>query len=313
MNFSQITNSSYTFSYGLKPVNHEIIAQYGILPEIESKEEKEKWFLFLSELNKNLTENMVSSYMYPAGQVLTYGYNSNGYFVIVFEKTTISQESIDELYSFVDEKAINMSVQDVPVEFCRGTYWYNLTTAENLNESEILAIQEYMKSGKDIWYWNLYANEIVIARYGELPLYTDESSRSDFGIKLQEIIDDSYPEMESYMNNGQVISYGIRYGPSIDVGININETGDAQLLCADIYQIFNEAAIQKGITNLPVIFVEASVIVPDDALIEENDSDEYPNSNETKTEDKSSRKVPGLGFLGVLFVMYGGFFITKRK
>ncbi|ABE52721.1 hypothetical protein [Methanococcoides burtonii] len=315
LDIDQTNSAEYTFIFGLSPSEHEVIASVGILPEFNTEEQKKEWTLRLEELNERLKDEMVSSHMYPYGEVLTCGYNSNGYLVILFENKTIEQETMDEIYTYVDEKARDLNIKDVPVEFGRGEYWqqYELDL-DILNKAEIEADKEYMKSGRGTY------QSIVIASYGKLPLLTTDEQRSDFGKDLMDILYEVRTEMEPYMYNGQVVEYSV-FGSSVEVGINKNETDNVQMLCDDVYRIFDEEAIQIGINEIPVTFIETGTIV-DDVLVvepdvkkvstEEQDVEVHLNNNESQLDNVSDRQVPGFGILGGFVCFFCGWIFRRN-
>ncbi|WP_135603647.1 hypothetical protein [Methanococcoides sp. NM1] len=313
LDIDQTNNAEYTFIFGLGPFEHEAIASVGTLPEFNTVEEKQEWILGLKELNEGLKDGMVSSYMYPYGEVLTCGYNSNGILVILFENKTIEQDTMDEIYTFVDEKARDLNIQDVPVEFGRGEYWQQYEIDMNfLSESELEADKEFMKSGRGIY------QPTVIARYGKLPLLTTDEQRSDFGNDLMDILHDVRLEMEPYMDNGQVVEYGVTFGPSVEVGMNKNEIDDVQTLCDEVYGIFDEEAKQMGINEIPVTFIESGMIIDDVEIVEESDvvgpglseSDLAIIDNETTQEEPGTNKQTP-GFTSIMLII--GLLLSARS
>lgn len=316
LDVDQTSSAEYTLIFGISPLEHKVIAKVGTLPELNTEEQKKEWTLRLEELNERLKDEMVSSHMYPYGKVLTCGYNSNGYLVISFENHTIEQKTMDNIYAFVDEKARDLNIQDVPVEFGRGEYCQQYELDLNvLNEAEIEADKEYMKSGRGTY------QQPVIARYGKLPLLTTDEQRSDFGKDLMDILYEVRTEMDPYMYNGQVVEYGVTFGPSVEVGINKNESDNVQMLCDEVYRIFDEEARQIGINEIPVTFIETGKIV-DDVLVvesdvkevrtEEQDVEVHLNNNESQLDNVSDRQVPGFGILGGFVCLFCGWIFRRN-
>jgi len=121
----QMQTVEYNYFFGLDPANHKVIATHGKLPELETEEQKQNWSYNIGELIESLKIELSSSYMHPNGKVMTCGSNSRGYFVILFyENLTKTDPLIDEIYTMIDEKAKNMGIQEVPVEFGYGFYYY---------------------------------------------------------------------------------------------------------------------------------------------------------------------------------------------
>ncbi|MGM0771010.1 MAG: hypothetical protein ACQESU_05320 [Halobacteriota archaeon] len=313
LDIDRTRSAEYTFIFGLGPFEHEAIGSVGTLPELNTEKQKKEWALRLEELNERLKDGMVSSHMYPYGKVLTCGYNSNGYLVILFENKTIEQDTIDEIYAFVDEKARDLNIQDVPVEFGRGEYWQQYEIDMNiLSEAELDADKEFMKSGRGTY------QPTVIARYGKLPLLTTDEQRSDFGNDLMDILHDVRLEMEPYMDNGQVVEYGVTFGPSVEVGMNKNEIDNVQMLCYEVYGIFDEEAKKTGINEIPVTFIETGKIIDTVEIVEENDvvgpglseSDLAIIDNETTQEEPDTNKQTP-GFTSIMLII--GLLLSARS
>ena len=306
LNTEQMNDVEYRFLFGLSPSGHEVIAEFGTLPELETEEQKQEWTLKLEDLTDKLKDDMVSTYMYPHGKVLTCGYNSNGYLVILFENEAIEQQLMDEIYAAVGEKAKDLGIQDVPVDFGHGVYWQQYEVdLEIMTEAEIKATEEYMKSGRGVY------QPIVIARYGKLPLLVTDEQRSNWSESMSDILYESRSKIEPYMDEKQVVEYGIGY-LSIEVGIDKDVSVDKQLLAAEIYEIFDEEAKMKSINNVPVVFIESTPYQPDVEIVEEIDEINNSNHNETKPDETSNISVPGFGLLGGLICLSGGWLFRRK-
>lgn len=85
---------------------------------------------------------------------------AKGYFVILFKYGNVDEPLINEIYTLIDNSTREMGIHDIPVEFGYSTYYnvpiplsqdgvrqYNFgdRNVENLSESEIHVIEEYMK------------------------------------------------------------------------------------------------------------------------------------------------------------------------
>jgi len=306
LNTEQINDVEYKFLFGLSPSGHEIIAKFGTLPELETEEQKQEWTLKLEYLSDKLKDDMVSTYMYPHGKVLTCGYNSNGYLVILFENKAIEQQLMDKIYAAVDEKAKDIGIQDMPVDFGRGVYWQQYEVdLEIMTEAEIKATEEYMKSGRGVY------QPIVIARYGKLPLLVTDDQRSNWSKSMSDILYRSRTKIEPYMDEKQVVEYGIGY-LSIEVGIDKDVSVDKQLLAVEIYEIFDEEAKMKSINNIPVVFIESTPYQPDVEIVDKIDEINNSNNNETKPDEASNKPVPGFGLLSGLIGLASGWLLRRE-
>jgi hypothetical protein len=296
-----IKNMGYNYFFGLYPTSHEVIAARGRLPELKTEEQKKNWSYTLKELGESLKAELPSSYMHPNGKVMTCGSNSRGYFVILFyENLTNGDPLIDEIYTMIYEKAKNMGIQDVPVEFGYGVYHQEYADLAYLTEPERKAIEEYMKSGRD-----LYKPE-VIAVYGTLPEFeTKEQWRNWVNVDQGATIEAVGDKIDSYFYpTGPLVAFGTNPDGYFEVTIYENSTVDKSLL-DEIYEIIDEEAKKKDVHEVPVIFIKGSLIIAYDELAEDS-NDDVPTPNEM-----SSESVPGFGLLSGLIALFSGWLFRR--
>ena len=309
-------NIEYNYFFGLNPSGLEVIATYGKLPEFETEEQRQNWSYNLKELGQNLKDELFPGYMYPHGKILTVGKNSRGYLVISFyENLTTEDPLLDELYTIIDENAKKMGIQEVPVEFEHGVYYQEIEIdLDILAGPEIKAMEEYMKSGRD-----LYKPE-VIATYGKIPKFETKEQWSNWVNKV-------LPEVDEGLGHKIADTYFYPAGPLIAFGYG-SEGFEATVLqnltiekplMDEIYGIIDEEAKKKDIQEVPLRFVLGDFIQPDILLVDEDPNEEMPlpdelsNKNISNSDKASSKPVPDFGLLGVLIFFFGGWLFRRKR
>lgn len=288
INITKVNNIEYNYLYYLTPTAYEPIATYGGPLELKTDIQKQNWSNDLKKLTKSLEIELTRNYMYPNGKIITYGENSNGYFVIVFYKNlTVDRQLKDEIYAFIDEKAKKIDIQEVPVEFGRGGF--PVVEGNWRSESEKKADDEYERSGRASY------KPVVIATYGKLPELKTEDQRWNWFNKNQRVI------MEGLRN--KTLSYFTPKGPLVAFGtdsdgyfvatIYKNLTVEKPLL-DEIYRIIDEEAKKSEIRDVPVKFVLGDFARP--AL-----------------QDAVSSSVPGFGLVGGLITLLCVWLFRRRS
>jgi hypothetical protein len=306
----QMKTVEYNYFFGLDPANHKVIATHGKLPELETEEQKQNWSYNIGGLIESLKIELSSSYMHPNGKVMTCGSNSRGYFVILFyENLTKTDPLIDKIYTMIDEKAKNRGIQEVPVEFGYGFYYYEYEIDNNLREPERTSLEEFMRSGRGIY------NPRVIATYGTPPEFENREQWRNWADedKYHVIIEGlNYQHQQGIIDSyfypaGPVIGYGIAINDYITVTIYENLTVEKPLL-DEIYAIIDEEAKKNGIHEVPVMFIKEGLIIADDGLLVEDSNNETPPLDET-----SGESVPGFKLLGGLIAFFGGWLFMRKQ
>ncbi|OEC89841.1 hypothetical protein A9239_05345 [Methanosarcina sp. A14] len=329
---SNVYYGYYHYFFGLNSYGNTVIARYGKLPVLKSDEQKENWNSTLEELGNNIKDTVTSKYMYPHGEVVTCGTNSKGYFVILFKYGNVSELLINELYSLIDNSAKQMGIQDIPVEFGYGIYreeipldseqdiyhWFGDSTV-NLSESDIHALEEYMKEKPTI------PMDKTVVAYGKIPLLKDQNEIMTWADKLSAISGNTQDKITPYMEKGQVIVYGAEL-TRLDVGINETlPSEEKNTIVKEIYQIIDKEARKQNVTGVPVIFDEGifidEIATEDVRIYKEENNEELSNSNNSNSKsdngNKSSepseiRSTPGFELLGSLTCLYGGWKFRKN-
>ncbi len=87
-----------------------VIASYGKLPELQTEEQKLKWFNNLSGIVEGIRDKMLPD-IYPKGPYVGYGYNYKGYIEVTFEENlTIEKTLMDEVYAIIDKEGISVAI-----------------------------------------------------------------------------------------------------------------------------------------------------------------------------------------------------------
>lgn len=330
---SEVSNVDFDYYqdfFGLNSYGNTVITRFGKLPLLETREQKENWNSSLKTLSDKIKDNIASKYMYPYGQVVTCGSNSNGYFVILFKYGNVNETLMNEIYSIINDSAKELEIEEIPVEFGYGTYYRQAIplspdearqyefgeSIDNLSESDIDIIEEYMKQKHE----SLYKGG-DIANYGTIPLLKDKKEHNLWIDKLSIIFEEIRKRMGPYMDKGQVRAYG--YGSTrLEVGIPENLSSEEKIIISkEVYQIIDEEARKQSITDVPVAFESVGEII--DAIATEEQNIEEPNksprdnnseSNNNSNESKSSKNnsTPGFGLLGSLTCLYGAWKLKKK-
>lgn len=345
---SNVNFDYYNYFFGLESHGNTVIARYGKLPVLETREQRESWNSTLEELSNKIKGTVASKYMYPHGQIVTCGANAWGYFVILFKYGNINESLMSEIYTLIDNSAKEMGIQDIPMEFGYGIYrleipldleqgtshWFGEST-ENLSESDIIAIQEFMKTKPTT---PVHKN---VTAYGKIPLLKDQKEILSWGHKLSAIAGNTQEKTNPYMKKGQVIVYGVET-TRLEVGINETLSSEEKTtIVKEIYRIIDEEARKQNITDVPVNFDEGVFIndiatgdvgVAEDtsnsSISEEknagelnnpgNNNSEPLNENNPKVNNSGGNKtsknnsIPGFGLLGGLTCLYGGWRLRKK-
>jgi hypothetical protein len=339
---SNVHYSYYHYFFGLNSYGNTIITRYGKLPLLETEKQKESLNSTLEKLSNKIKNNLASKYMYPHGEVMTCGINAKGYFVILFKYGNVDESLMNEIYALIDNSGKEMGIQDIPIEFGYGIYreqlqlsqegsyqWMGEST-ENLSESDIHVIEEYMKKKPE------QLTDGNIANYGKIPLLKNENDFHAWGEKQILIIDNSRDKMAPYMNKDQIRSYGYGF-TRLEVGISEDLSPEEKTaLAKEVYKIIDEEARKQNVIDVPVTFYDQGKFI--DLVKDEettnlsiserknalelnkssNDNSEFNNENISSLNNSSGNKsnenksAPGFGLLGSLICIYGGWKLRKK-
>ncbi|MPM66912.1 hypothetical protein SDC9_113825 [bioreactor metagenome] len=339
---SNVDYDYYDYFFGLESYGNTVITRYGKLPALETEEQKVSWNSTLKELGDKIKDNVASEYIYPYGEIVTCGTNSQGYFVILFRYGNVDESLLDEIYALIDNAAKEMDIQDVPVEFGYGTYWGEIPldqegkyhvfgeNIESLSASEVKAIEENMKEKP------AKTESKTIAAYGKIPLLKDKKEISAWGDKLFSVKNGAEGKILPYMEKGQVITFGSEL-TRLEVGINESLSSEKKTaVVEEIYQIIDKEARKRNITYIPVVFGEGvfinDIAIGNGGALEEtenlsaagekntgelksssnNDSESNNGSNPDADKSGENNSVPGFGLLGSLTCLYGEWKLRKK-
>ena len=304
---------SYNHFFGSSPLNREVIDRHGMLPELETEEQKQNWSDSLEELGKSVITGtngragLFPNYMYPNGKVLSCGENSLGYFVVVFYKNlTIEKQLIYEIYTIIDENARDMGIQEIPVEFESAVFRYDggyVDVLATLKEKQKIPLEEYMNRESASYRTD------IIATYGKLlEIETEEQCWKWFHRDTPAIMHGSRDRMDPYFTDGILVSCGPYIDGYIEVTIYENLTIEKQPIMDEIYGIIDEEAKKIGIHEVPVVFFKGEFVRLDPGLLIEDSNDDAALPGET-----SDEAVPGFGLLGVLISFFGGWLFRRTR
>lgn len=106
-------------TYGPVPVftrDHAIVSR-GILANY-SLAERDAHYQKLDKVYASLTESFNKKYGYPNGPVISYGYDALGSVAVgIYEKSSVDDKTLDEMYSLIAETARKGGIDSVPVVF----------------------------------------------------------------------------------------------------------------------------------------------------------------------------------------------------
>ena len=93
--------------------------KYGNLPDFKSEKDRQNWLTKLDTLGNSIrAKGLLDSYFYPNGQIISYGYDHSGYFVVTFKKCSkVEKSEMDEIYEIIKEEARKLGINNVPVLF----------------------------------------------------------------------------------------------------------------------------------------------------------------------------------------------------
>jgi len=106
-------------TYGPVPVftkDHGIVSR-GILSGY-SIEERDALYVKLDNVYESMIPSFKNKYTYPDGPVISYGYDALGLVEVgIYEKSSVDQKTIGEVYAVIAGEADRQGIKDVPVVF----------------------------------------------------------------------------------------------------------------------------------------------------------------------------------------------------
>ncbi len=261
--------TEYEYYFGLYTLNENTIEKYGTLPTLETEEQMGEWREALEIFNNAVKDDIATQYMYPNGEVFTCGSNSDGYFVVLFRNDTVEKQHMDEIYSFLENAAEDMNIQNIPVEFGYGLYVQNMNS---IREEDLNYItEEYMKSGENVRAaYHVYNLNDTLVTYGEIPEFNNLEEWADWydelGIITNEVGKAIFEDNEISQTNW-ITGLGPTVSGEIEIGIYRNITHDEKMMIIpEIYDICDREADKRNITSVPVTFYDSDYEREDEAL-----------------------------------------------
>jgi hypothetical protein len=298
---------SYEYVFGSHPNDYHRLTSRGIVP---NEEEWDQDLLILENSVKNELDDR--GYLFSRGKIISVGTNSGGYLVIVFyEPLMVNGDEVSEVYEIIRQKAMEMNVNDAPVEFGQGSVPEASTRlqdllqkAQTMNDMKLESLMDNESSPYD---------SEIIAVAGELPQINNEKEcwhwyyQDSYAISLN--VSDAIDE---YLQNDILVNTGLSTYGYFEVKINQEADIDRKTLINDVYEIINAEAVKVGVSNVPVAFKVVNPDIAEDVLASTVDGipEEDPNS-ETQTQ-----RSPGFGSLTsflTLSLVYLVVFSGKQK
>ena len=93
--------------------------EYGKLPDFKSEKDRQNWMTKLDTLGNSIrAKGLLDSYFYPNGQIISYGYDHSGYFVVTFKNCSmVEKQQMNEIYEIIDVEARKLGIENIPVLF----------------------------------------------------------------------------------------------------------------------------------------------------------------------------------------------------
>lgn len=285
-----INNVEYDYFYPLIPINYSTILSKGKLPELNTENQRQNWSNNLKKLGKKLETELFLNYIYPNGKVITYGENSDGYFVVVFYKNlTIEKLLMDEIYTFIDKNAKEMGIQEVPVEFGHGGI--PMAVDDGRTEGEQKADEEYGNSKRAT-----YTPE-VIATYGKLPELKTEDQRFSWFYRDQRVIIEGLRNktIQYFIPKGPLVAFGTDMDGYFVATVYKNITVERKIL-DEIYGLIDEEAKKSGVSDVPVKFILGDFARPD-----------------IQDAESSNKSAPSSGLPSILVTLFIGWLFIRQR
>ncbi len=290
--YTKIDAYEYSYIFGYHPEDYAVISRYGV-PNGEKGSSDHKL------LQEEIKEELMDQYLYPRGKIMSVGYNSAGYIVIVFyEPLMVERSEIDEIYRMVDQKARGMNIDSVPVEFGEGTLPQIssvlqplLIRMQSMSQRELTMLMDEQSS---------YYDPTVLATVGKVPEISNEKECWNWFFQdSSSIVLDLKDEMTNYLENGVVQGLGISPDGYLEVRINEFSDINRKELIDELYDIINSSAKDAGISEFPVVFKLADIKHDEDMVVSTNEKDNDLYGNTAMREDLANES-PGFGVIAAL-------------
>ena len=93
----------------------------GIASSFKSFIDRNAWYKKLDTLYESTKSPIDGKYSYPRGPVISYGYDALGSVSVgIYDKQDVKEETIDEIYAFIDDTAKKQGIEALPVVFFKA-------------------------------------------------------------------------------------------------------------------------------------------------------------------------------------------------
>lgn len=293
--------TDYSYIFGSGPDDYKVLDRYGQL------QTEANWSQNVLVLAAQVEKEFEGEYLFWNGKITSLGTNSAGYLVVVFyEPLMVEGSEIEDIYGVIDGKAMEMGVENVPVEFGEGTIsaisddLQGLMTRAQVTGSE--GIENLTNDQSSLY------DPTVLDTAGKIPSIRNEKEC------WQWYFQDSYDislgvsdEMNSYLQGGMLLSTGLSPDGYLEVNIDQGADIDREALMDEIYAIMNMEALDVGVSEVPVVFKLAA---PDEEDTLASTSEE--ESVEMRDVESQTQETPGFGFAISLISISIVYFMVNR-
>nr|WP_321496319.1 hypothetical protein [uncultured Methanolobus sp.] len=145
-----------------------------------------------------------------------------------------------------------------------GTGWAD-SSASNVSDNTDLIEEEYIRPDYNSEIFDaLNDNPIVINIKGTMPEIAEEDEKQEWRKELNTCIQSSENELIPYMksNGGPVVGFGYSFDGYIfvDIDQSLKDSIDRSTI-DEIYNIIYKNSRSIGLTNVPVVFTEANIVL----------------------------------------------------
>jgi hypothetical protein len=90
----------------------------GIASSFKSFVDRDAWYKKLNKLYEKTKYSVDEKFSYPRGPVISYGYDALGSISVgIYDKQEVKEETIDQIYAFINDEAKKQGIDTLPVVF----------------------------------------------------------------------------------------------------------------------------------------------------------------------------------------------------
>lgn len=274
-----------------------VLKAYGKVPPINNSMELNVFADKLRSVREN-SWNEIS--FYPNGSVVLYGADPvRGYFLVELYddrrgKIAYSDNDTREIYDIIDKYTLENGIENVPVAFTLTNdasivgfvefpvYWYDV---EDI----------FITTENDSYVEELKGEPTFITARGTMPIFIDEEEKMEWYDQLQKC-SRSNSKLSRYISISEVPFVGAGVNSKGYFVIEFDKQKPEKVngsVIAEVYNVIDEHCEQKGIKDVPVVFVFADMPVLDEEIVAEMSND----SNTTKQSPGFTSAMPILSLL----------------